>query len=162
MRNVATALLLLGCVILPGCDVNDMVDSKVLSTVQEYFPLAEIGKPQPDVLAINIHVGNVTEKFGAKVFQTMLADNAAELQLGFGLARYTRLLVAFDDFSCLWDIRRNAQFGSSDRPARQGVPGRMYQVYENRRIAPSAPLPRCPVCPVCGRGGDEPLACSER
>jgi len=157
VRDIARVLLLLGTAILPGCDVNDMVDSKVLSTVQEYFPLAEMRKPQPDVLAINLHVGNVTERFGAKVFQSMLADNSAELQMGFAVARYTRLLVVFDDFSCLWDIRRNAQFACSDRPARAGVPGRMYQVNENRRMAPASPLPRCPPCPLVGRGDDDLL-----
>lgn len=161
MRSVAIVVVVLGSVILSGCDVGDMVDSNVLSTVREYFPLAEIHKPRPDILAVSIHVGNVSEKFGAKVFQTMLGDNMAQLQMGFGLAKYNTLMVVFDDFSCLWDMRRNAQFACSDGPIQAGVPLRVYPVYENRgttRMVPMAPLPRCPVCPVCGRGGDDPPA----
>lgn len=132
MRSLAVLVLAIGSVILSGCDVGDMVDSRVLSSVQEYFPLADIHKPQPDILAVNTHVGNVTEKFGAKVFQGMLAENATQLQMGFRLVGYTRLIVSFEDFSCFWDIRRNAQFGCSDRPASIGSQVRVYQVYENQ------------------------------
>jgi hypothetical protein len=130
-----------------------MVDSTLLSTVQDYFPQAEIAKPQQGLLVVTLHVGNVTEKFGSQVYQKMLQDHAQEVQLGFAVAGYTRLIVVFNDFSCLWDTRKSGQFGCAD----DGSPGtgvRLYDVYPNARSAPNT---RCAPCPVCGRGGDERL-----
>jgi hypothetical protein len=114
---------------LCGCDVGDMVDSKVLTNVQEYFPLAEVRHTQKGVLNVDTRVGNVTEKFGAKVFQSMLSENSTQLQFGLGLAGYTTLIVGFEDFVCFWSPEQRAnQFTCIARFAKTG---RVYRVNEH-------------------------------
>jgi len=129
IRCLTIAVVIVFSILLSGCDVGDMVDSKVLTNVQEYFPLAEVRHTQKGVLNVDTRVGNVTEKFGAKVFQSMLSENSTQLQFGLGLAGYTTLIVGFEDFVCFWSPEQRAnQFTCIARFAKTG---RVYRINEH-------------------------------
>jgi hypothetical protein len=92
---------------LGGCE---FVDSKVLTECRKYFPQAEILHPRREILEIQTHVGNVSRLFAAKTFETMYADKGKKLARAASIAGYDWVILGFDDFKVVWNIRDTTSF----------------------------------------------------
>lgn len=112
LRTVLTTAAIGGALLSTGCE---MVDSQMVAQMREYFPLAEIAHPQPDVLVIHTHLANLTEKFAEETVATMLRQHCChgggpltgamvnqDLDAILPLAGYSTLDVAFENVICGW------------------------------------------------------------
>jgi hypothetical protein len=110
------AVLVLIALCLTGCEV---VDSKILAGCREYFPQTEIKHPRRDILHIETHVGNVSQRFVAKTFQAMHAERGKDLALAASVGRYRWIIVGFNDFNVVWNPRDGTDFSVMDPTAFQ-------------------------------------------
>jgi hypothetical protein len=92
---------------LTGCE---FVDSKVLTECRKYFPQAEILHPRREILHIQTHVGNVSGLFATKTFEAMYADHGKKLAMAASFAGYRWIILGFDDFKVVWNVRESTSF----------------------------------------------------
>jgi hypothetical protein len=100
-KSLLFIVLILGG-LCTGCDLSQMVDSKVQAKAREYFPLAEVSHPRRDILTIKTHLGNITEKFAAQVMANLIKSNRNDLEMGLSLAGFRMFAVEFDEGVCSW------------------------------------------------------------
>lgn len=131
-KGIKLALLSAVCLLFTGCE---MVDSQMLTQLQEYFPLAELTHPDPQTLAVDTHLTNLTEKFAKETFSTLLRTHCChgglqgiasyDLDQIFPMAGYNRLVVKFDKTVCGWYPAKSQVFICSAL----GSMGREYRTY---------------------------------
>lgn len=104
------------CLIFTGCEA---VDSQIQERLRQYFPLAEISHPRPDVFFIDTHAQNASEKFWAQAVATMLRQYCChaqgikglmnqDLDAVLALSGYTYLGIVFNDVACGWVVKHDS------------------------------------------------------
>lgn len=101
------------CLVFTGCELNEMVDSQILQQVREYFPMAELSHPKPDMLVIQTHLANLTEKFAEETTATILQRKCCHGGGIGGLAQgdldavlpavgIVNLAIDYEEAGCVW------------------------------------------------------------
>ena len=103
MKRVMLVLCLFA---LSGCNVTDMVDSRVLAQVQTYWPAAEVSHPAVDVLLIETHMSGISAEFANKTFHEILKESGAQMRSAFPLAGYKALIVGFEGYHVFWMVEQ--------------------------------------------------------
>jgi hypothetical protein len=109
LKKLAAATIACGTLMLTGCELGGMVDSKIEAKAREYFPTAEVVHPTKNVLQIDTRL-SITEKFAAKVMGELIRQNLQELKF-LPLAGYSVLVFGFDGGTCGWYAQRPTYFG---------------------------------------------------